>query len=545
MLRTVFVFVGLFWAQIQFAQDQPIVSGALETNANVFLRDSSINAINTPQYDRQFFGGEAWLNLNVQYQGFTLGTRFDVFNNSNLQNPNDSYSGTGIGRWYIKKRIEKLELSAGYLYDQIGSGVIFRAFENRPLFIDNALYGVQGRYDFNDSWNLMAFVGKQKNALEVHTGNLKGVRLEGFLTAGSEEKPLTLAPGIGFVNRTISDENMLKVKDELRTYQTVDRFSPRLNTYAATLYNTLSYGGFNLYTEAALKSNDIFNNPFAVKTELVGTTLGKLQQSAGSVFYGSMSFTAGKLGVTLDAKRTENFSFRVDPTLELLRGIINFLQPLNRQNTYRLTARYSPAAQEISEMAYAADIRYAFSKSWSTNINFSDIKTLDGQRLFQELFTEIIYKHKRKWQILTGIQFLTYNQEVYEMKAEVPLVRTVVPYADFLYKFSRRKALRLELQYMDTEQDFGSWIFGAAEYSIAPRWNFEFSGMYNNKPKKANSKGEIEKIFYPSGGVVFVNNTQRYSLRYVKQVEGVVCSGGICRLEPAFSGFRFSLNTTF
>lgn len=545
MLRLFLILIIAFKAHISFTQDKPIISGALETNANVFLRDSSINAINTPQYDRQFFGGEAWLNINVQYEGFTFGTRFDAFNNSNLQNPNDSYSGTGIGRWYIKKRIDKLELSAGYLYDQIGSGVIFRAFENRPLFIDNALYGVQGKYDFNDSWNLMAFVGKQKNALEVHTGNLKGIRLEGFINAGSEENPINFAPGIGFVNRTISDENMLKVKDELRTYQTVDRFSPKLNTYSASLYNTFSYKGISLYTEAALKSNDIFNNPFAVKTELVGTTLGKLQQNSGSVFYGSMSFTAGKLGVTLDAKRTENFSFRVDPTLELLRGIINFLQPLNRQNTYRLTARYSPAAQEISEMAYAADIRYAISKNLSANVNFSDIKTLDGMRLFQELFTEIIYKHKRKWQILTGIQFLTYNQEVFEMKAEVPLVKTIVPYADFLYKFSRKKALRLEFQYMDTEQDFGSWIFGAAEYTIAPRWNFEFSGMFNNQPKKANSRGEIEKIFYPTAGMAFVNNAQRYSLRYVKQVEGVVCSGGICRLEPAFSGFRFSLNTTF
>jgi len=530
---------------IGHAQDKLIVSGALELNANVFLRDSAINAINTPQYDRQFFGGESWLNLNMQYEGFTFGVRYDAFNNSNLQNPTGSYSGTGIGRWYIKKKLDKLELSAGYLYDQIGSGVIFRAFENRPLFIDNALYGVQGKYDFNDSWNLMAFVGKQKNALEVHTGNIKGVRLEGFITKRSEENPLSLAPGIGFVNRTISDDNMQKVKDEVRTYLSVDRFSPLLNSYAATVYNTMSYKGISLYTEAALKSDDIFYNPFAVKTELLGSTLGKLQQSSGSVFYGSMSFTAGNLGVTLDAKRTEHFSFRIDPTLELLRGIINFLQPLNRQNTYRLTARYSPAAQEISEMAYAADIRYKINKKWSANLNFSDIKTLEGERLFQELFTEIIYKHNTKWQLLSGIQFLTYNQEVFEMKAEAPLVKTIVPYADFLYKFTRKKALRLEFQYMDTKQDFGSWIFGAAEYTIAPKWNFEFSGMYNNKPKMVNPKGELAKIFYPTAGVAYITKAQRYSMRYVKQVEGVVCSGGICRLEPAFSGFRFSLNTTF
>ncbi|MBP6569691.1 MAG: hypothetical protein KA270_21115, partial [Saprospiraceae bacterium] len=61
----------------------------------------------------------------------------------------------------------------------------------------------------------------------------------------------------------------------------------------------------------------------------------------------------------------------------------------------------------------------------------------------------------------------------------------------------------------------------------------------------ANSKGDIEKTLYPTLGVVFFNDAQRYSLRYVKQVEGVICSGGICRLEPAFSGFRFAMNTTF
>lgn len=529
-----------------FAQEKGVFSGAFETNANVFLRDSSINAINTPQYDNQFFGGEAWLNLNYKIQGFTIGTRFDMYHNSNLRNPTGSYSGSGIGRWYIKKELKKLEISAGYLYDQIGSGFIFRAFETRPLFIDNALYGASLKYNFSDSWHAMAFVGKQKNAFETYSGNLKGMRVEGFLSLGSEENPITFAPGAGFVNKTLSDEYMDGVKDVIRTYQTEDRFTPNFNSFASTIYNTLNYKSLSLYTEAALKTNDVFYNPFAIKTELVGdNTQGKLVSASGSVLYGSLSFAQGKWGITAEAKRTENFSFRVDPNLSLLRGLINFLTPLNRQNTYRLTARYSPAAQDISEIAYAFDVRYKFNKSLSANVNVSDIKTLEGDRLFQELFTELMYKHKRKWQLTTGIQFLTYNQEIYETKAEVPLVKTVTPYVDFLYKFSPTKSLRTEFQYMETKQDFGSWIFGLMEYSIAPRWNFEVSGMLNHKPKKENPKGELEKALYPTAGVVFFNEAQRYSLRYVKQVEGIVCSGGICRLEPAFSGFRFSMNTTF
>jgi len=544
-MRNIIVLFFILVTYSLYSQEKGVFSGAFETNANVFIRDSAINAINTPQYDRQFFGGEAWLNVNYAIQGFNIGARFDMFNNSNLRNPNDSYSGIGIGRWFVQKTIDKLELSAGYLYDQIGSGFIFRTFETRPLFIDNALYGARVKYNLSENWHIMGFAGKQKNAFETYTGNVKGIRSEGFVNLGSDEAPLTLAPGIGFVNRTISDENMAGVVDALRTYLDEDRFSPKHNAYLSTLYNTLSYKGFSLYTEAAFKSKDIFYNPFAIKSEIVGSTLGKLEQKSGSVLYGSLSFAKGNLGMTAEVKRTKNFNFRIDPNQRLLRGLVNYLTPLNRQNTYRLTARYSPAAQDISEMAYALDVRYKFSKSLNLNVNYSDITSLEGDRLFQELYTEVIYKHKRKWQFTGGIQFLTYNQEVYEMKSEVPLVKTITPYIDFLYRFTPSKALRTEIQYMQTKQDFGSWLFALTEFSIAPKWSFEASGMYNIQPKKANSKGDIEKTLYPTLGIVLFNDAQRYSLRYVKQVEGVVCSGGICRLEPAFSGFRFAMNTTF
>jgi hypothetical protein len=546
MIKNLAILLLLFTFILKpLAQEKGVFSGAFDTNANIFMRDSSINAINTPQYDHQFYGGEAWFNLNYKIQGFTIGTRFDMYHNSNLRNPRDSYSGSGIGRWYVKKAINKLEINAGYLYDQIGSGFIFRAFENRPLFIDNALYGVSMKYNFTDTWHLMGFAGKQKNAFETYTGNLKGMRTEGFFSLGNEESPLTLAPGIGFVSKTLSDEYMNGIVDVVRTYQDVDRFVPKYNTVATTIYNTLSYQNFTLYTEAAFKSKEVFFNPFAIKTEFVGSSVGKLVSAPGSVFYGSLSYAGGKLGVTAEVKRTQNFSFRVDPNLSLLRGLINYLVPLNRQNTYRLTARYSPAAQDISEFAYTLDARYKFSKAVSANVNYSDIKTLDGKRLFQEIFTEVIIKQKREWQLTSGLQLVTYNQEVYETKPEVPLVKTVTPYFDFLYRFSPKKSLRTEFQYMATQQDYGSWLFGLAEFGISPRWNFELSGMYNIVPKKKNPKGDLEKTLYPTAGIVFFNDAQRYSLRFVKQVEGVVCSGGICRLEPAFSGIRFSMNTTF
>ena len=138
------------------------LSGKLHINANVFLRDSLIGAANTPQFDHQFFGSESWLNLNYSNWGFDFGLRFDFFQNSNLRNPKASFSGEGVGMWTVRKQVDKLDFTLGYIYDQVGSGIIFRSYEERGLPIDNALLGIRGIYNFNEDWNVKVFSGKQK-----------------------------------------------------------------------------------------------------------------------------------------------------------------------------------------------------------------------------------------------------------------------------------------------------------------------------------------------------------------------------------------------
>ncbi len=96
----------------------------------------------------------------------------------------------------------------------------------------------------------------------------------------------------------------------------------------------------------------------------------------------------------------------------------------------------------------------------------------------------------------------------------------ITPYIDYLYKFDQKKSLRTEVQYMSTEQDYGSWLYGLAEFSISPHWLFELSDMYNIAPTVKEDGKEGEKLHYPTAGVVYSAGSTRYSLRYVKQVEG-------------------------
>lgn len=534
-----------------YAQDKAIVSGGLETNFNIFLRDSLIGATNTPQYDNQITGGELWLDLNVAYKGFQVGARYDLFQNSNLLNPRDSYSDQGIGRWYIKKSINKLDIQAGYIYDQVGSGIIYRSYQQRPLLIDNALQGARLDYHFNDDWTLKVFAGNQKNLFGRHSAAIKGASLDGYISLGKDESPLTLSPGIGLVNRTLNEEVMSTLLSEIKNYIGSDRFLPQYNTVAGSFYNTLSYKSISLYTEIALKSPDVVFDENQPRINLDGSTSqGRFKKTGGSVLYGSLSYAKGKLGITLEGKRTENFNFRTDPGLQLTQGLINWLPPMSRVNTYRLTSRYAPAVQDLSEYALQLDARYRINKRWSLSINGSYVNSLSEDPLYRELYTEVTYKAKnRKWQLTSGLQLQRYNQEVYESKPGVPMLKTVTPYIDVLYKFTRKRSLRVESQYMHTEQDFGSWVFLLAEYGIAPRWIFEGSVMYNAAPTDKSPRdpvsGITQKIIYPSFGFTYIKSSNRYALKYVKQVEGIVCSGGICRLEPAFSGIKFSATSTF
>ena len=473
--------IALFFfvlAQTLSAQKETRITGSLQTNANFFVTDSAIGATGTPQYDYQKFGSETWLNMNFSHQGFDGTVRFDMFNNSNLVNPTESFNGVGIGRWYIQKKIKNLTVAGGYIYDQIGSGIIFRAYEERALAIDNALYGLKLTYDINDNWKVRAFNGKQKFRFSNYEGVIRGVAVEGFIKPDSSGN-LSLVPGFGAVARTYDPEVVTQIVNALSTTPIADREKLQNNTYAFSLYNTLNLGKFSWYLEGAYKSKDVMDNPFEPR---VGGGVGRLVNRTGTVVYSVFTYAQKGLGITLEGKRTENFNFRTSPFEKAFRGQINFLPPLARQNTYRLTTRYTPAVQEFGEQAAQIDIKYKLNKKWQFGLNSSYITNLENELLYREFYPEIQYKHSKKWQLIAGTQFQYYNQAIFENKND--LVHTIVPFSELLYKFTPRRSLRMEAQYLHTKDDFGSWLNGLAEVGIAPHWLFYVSDMYKLKHKE-------------------------------------------------------------
>lgn len=532
-----------------WSQENLSLSGSLESNVNFYMRDPKIGAANTPQYERQLVGTESWLTLRAQYAGFDAGIRYDLFANSQLLNPQDSYTAQGLGRWYVSKKIGKLEAFGGYIYDQIGSGVIFRAYEERPLLIDNALVGVRLTYSLSPDWRIKGFAGRQKNLFGLYPSNLRGLNIEGFESIGKSGK-FSIAPGAGVTHKTLSDEQMDNLAGTLGQYTPVD-FIPEVpyNTWAATLYNTLTAGRFAWYVEGAFKTEEVINDIYATRTLWTGQeSIGKFTLDQGYVMYSTLSYAGGGLGASVQYKRTHNFVFRADPFVTLNRGFINFMPPMSRVNTYRLPARYSPATQDLDEEALQLDLRYAINKNLSVMVNLANITRPGAEtnkNIYSEVYAQFSLKKPRKWTLIGGVQYQEYDQELFQGKPGVPKVIAITPFIDYLKRINSKHSVRTEVQYMHTKEDYGSWLYGLVEYSISPHWLFELSDMWNISPKAKADGSSGDKLHYPTAGVVYSSGPTRYSLRYVKQVEGIVCSGGICRLEPAFSGFKFTLTTSF
>ena len=505
------------------------ITGSLETNNSFYVRDTAIGASNTPLYDNLKSGTDAWLSLDYQNTdiGLRAGVRMDVFNNSILFNPTGQYTGAGLGRWYITKEIGDLTLTGGYIYDQIGTGAAFRAYEERGLGIDNALFGVKIDYQVNDELSLKGFTGQQKNRFERYAPIIKGLAAE---YAHASDNGLNNTTGVALVNRTMDQESMNAVVANINALPLADRFVPKFNTYTYAVYNQLDFGNWGWQIEYTGKTAEAL---------LDNDTLREL---AGSNFYTNLSYSQKGLGISGAYKRTENFDFRTSPNQTLNDGLVGFLPPLARQNTYRLLARYNAATQLMGEQAVMANVIYTPKKGYTINLNASNITDLDNELLFRELYGDVEMKLSKKLKLTPGVQVLSYNQEVYEVKPGVDMVEAITPFLAAKYKLTRKNSLKAELSYQLTEQDFGDWLWAQVELNMAPSWSFSIADMYNIDP---NPKKNPEDIHYYALSTTYRKKASKFTLSYTKQVEGVVCTGGVCRYEPAFSGVKFSVNTSF
>ncbi len=528
-------------------------SGNFQMNTQFYQRDDKIGA-STTQYLREKSSTEGWLYMNYKLKGFNVTLRYDMFNNSPLFNPQQAYTNQGLGYWEISKEIDKFTITAGYFYDQFGTGMIFRSYEDRTIGIDFAVQGLRIIYDPTENTRIKAFTGRQKFRFETREPVIKGINIEHRIPVSDN---LNTSVGASVVNRTLDQNTMSQIANTINSYAIEKRFNPTYNVYAWNLYNTLNYKKFSLYLEYCNKT-----------PEAILDYSNTLIKKGGNVYYGSLSFATKGIGINAQFRRIETFPLRVNP-LEIQpfpnSAVINYAPALTRQNTYRLLARYNAVVQELGENVAQLEVTLKPNKKTQININTSAVNRLSGidfgggmpelkwdstTKLFSEVYIDASYKFTKEFKMMAGLQLIGYNQVLFEGKPQekAPYVNAITPFGEFSYRFTPLRSARLEWQYMHTSQDLGKFVNALVEFNIAPHWSFAAGDLVNiehgtvNKPEPGET---FEYIHYYNFFAAYTYKTTRLTAAFLKQPQGVNCTGGVCRVEPAFSGGRITLTTNF
>ena len=149
----------------------------------------------------------------------------------------------------------------------------------------------------------------------------------------------------------MDQDNMDIIVGQINSYDLEDRFVPKYNMYAGSIFNTLTVKDVSWNVEYAKKSSEAIND-----------ITGQLVDEDGSVLYTSLSYSTSKIGkgfgVTGQLRMVDNWVMRTSPNETLLDGIMDYLPSLTKQNSLRLTARYQAVSQELGELAYQVNAKF-------------------------------------------------------------------------------------------------------------------------------------------------------------------------------------------
>ena len=521
-----FILLCFLLPQSVFAQ----LSGDYTLSTSFYDRDEDIGT-GTTQYLREHSSAESWLFMNYRYQNFEFSLRHDLFHNSPLLDPDEAYTEQGIPFFSASADIEDLSITVGSFYDQFGSGLLFRAFEDRQIGLDYAMQGARLQYSLTDDLSIKAFTGQQKNRFSRFDQVVKGIELDHYYSTQINEESFSVRAKASGLNRTIDQSTMERIASEIESYPVEDRFpDPKYNVYGYSGYISARYRWFTLSTEYAGKTRE------AIRDE----NTERLVNSDGFGLRNRLGFTTAGLGINLRYKYTDRLTLRSHPFTAPEEGVLNYVPSFTRQHAYRLPARYGASNHEPGEQGLQLDATWTPARGNTFNFNVSGVNTLESDTLFQEVSLDYERRWNRAFSTTSGVQKLWYNQEVFENKPGAPLVDAWTVYTEYQYRINRQHSLRSELQYLYTDQDQGDFAFMLLEWNISPNYSFSVSDLINTRPAQDDDITHFYSVF-----ASYRHRQTQFTLSYSKQPEGVVCTGGVCRVEPAFSGVRAGVSTNF
>ena len=515
------------------------IHGDFNLNLQTYNEDKSIGALAADEV----LLNNAYFNLLYTKDRFTVGVRYESYLNA-LKDFDPRYNGNGIPYRFAQYNNDGLEITAGSFYEQFGSGLILRSYEEKTLGIDNAMDGIRLRYSPISGVYLKTFIGRERNFFEYSNGIVRGVdgevNINDILKLTTKTKALLGGSVVSrFQNATNPNFNLP---------ENVAAFAGRINVLS---------GGLNWYSEYAYKINDPIGS------------LIENNYASGSAITSNLTYSQKGIGVSLELHRVDNMVFRADRAAVGKDLLLNYIPAISKQHAYTLVSLYPYATQPNGEAGFQIDLFYKLGKGngiggkygTKIDVNFSRINALNGgpsylsddinhepmlislkgeELYYQDFNVEITRKINRKVTIAAVLAKQSYNKDVVQQQTGYGIIESNIAILDLTYKIKKGHAVRVELQELKTEQDDGDWSMGLAEYTISPHWFFTIQDMYNWGNE--NVEKQLHYINLTAG---FIKGANRFEIGYGKKREGIFCVGGVCKTVPSSNGITLSISSSF
>lgn len=532
-----------------FAQDLGKLSGGFESYAQWYSKSQN-------QFDTNFenyFRSNNYLKLDYRYKGITAGVQLEFYAPDALLNFDPKLNKElGLATYYIKYQSKDFELTAGYFYEQFGSGLILRFWEDRQLGLNNALRGGRIKLRPIQGISFTALYGRQRTGFEISEGKILGLDLGLGINELFGHDNYTLNLGFSFVER-----HQDSIQNTHTNLTSTMAYSSRID---------FSKGNFYTNVEYVLKNRDAYVE-FGI--------LMDDKQYLGKALLLDLGYSKSGLGINASFRRLENMNFYSERQAAgniYNNSIINYLPSLTKQHDYSLANLYIYQTQsnlsfnplpKAGEIGFQFDVYYKIKKGSVLGgkygsklaINYSQWHGLDsnfnvvdrsysseflsfGEKYFRDFNVELIKKWSRK--VTTTFTFINafYNKRyIEETTGEVNYTILAV---ESIIKLKSKKSMKIVAQHLWTKDDQKNWLAASYEFYFSSKFSVFVADMYNY----GNDVVADRNHYYNFGGNYSKGN-YRLSLSYGKQRGGLLCLGGICRYVPESTGLSFSLNIKF
>lgn len=558
------------------------VSAIAQNDGGITLHGSVQSDILVPETDKKIGTDDknnddvltnTYVDLNMISKYVDAGARFEYLEHplpGFVENFQPDFKGWGVPHIYVKGKYKGMELTVGDYYEQFGSGFILRTYEERSLGIDNALRG--GRVKLNNIKGVQftALAGVQRQCWDWSTDSwVYGADLEINLDEYFKQmnnNGITWMLGGSWV--------LKNEKKHPKGFEDIN--IPGTNFYANFPHNVNAFdirtrfqkGNFSILGEYAWRDD----NPCADN--------GYIFHKGNAVML-SASYSKTGFSALVQAKRSEDMSFRSQRGMTLASGYINNMPTFAYQHTYALAALYPYATQigTISpnltpgEWAFQGEFGYTFKRKTplggkygtKLKLNVSHVRGLDytttetfhgsqigtdgyttkffgmsDEAYYQDINVQLEKKFTKSFKLNFMYMNQRYNQTIVE--GHGGMIKSNIFVAEGKYQFNNKMTLRAEAQYLGTKHESGDWVYGLLELSVLPHFMFTVSDMYG---RPYLNGVYTDKEHYYMGNITYNIGSHRIMAGYGRTRAGYNCSGGVCRWVPASKGFQVSYNYNF